>query len=312
MQKNANFDSLFPEQATQQPANQTVQQPADQPAQQPTDKEAWAARRQQEREAVFQQIDETVSAMSGDGELFQTYLDVQARFDRYSVSNAVLITNQRPEATRLADFNTWKAAGIYVKKGAASISILEPGKEYKREDNTTGVYYNVKKVFDISQTTAISRPTPTAQRDDWQLLKALMNDPPCNIAGADEVPEGRNVVYLPKENTIVVRKGLDAPIIFRGLAQELARVHLEKSGKDCENPDFAAYSAAYLLCKKNGVPVDSFSFQQMPEGYKKMEPQQLRKELGAIRAAAGEVISCMNRYFEAQQRSQKNRDQGAR
>lgn len=308
MQKNANFDSLFPEQATQQPANQTVQQPA----QQPTDKEAWAARRQQEREAVFQQIDETVSAMSGDGELFQTYLDVQARFDRYSVSNAVLITNQRPEATRLADFNAWKAAGCYVRKGASSISILEPGKEYKREDGSTGVYYNVKRVFDISQTTALAKPTPVAQTDNRQLLKALMNDPPCTIVGIDELPEGRNAAYLPKENTIVVRKGLDAPIIFRGLAQELARVHLDRSGKNCENPDFAAYSAAYLLCKKNGVPVDSFSFQQMPESYKKMEPQQLRKELGAIRAAAGEVISCMNRYFEAQQRSQKNRDQGAR
>lgn len=36
---------------------------------------------------------------------FQPYLDVQARFDRYSVSNAVLIAAQCPEATRLADFD---------------------------------------------------------------------------------------------------------------------------------------------------------------------------------------------------------------
>ena len=31
---------------------------------------------------------------------------------------------------------------------------MEPGKEYEREDGSTGTYYNAKKVYDISQTTA--------------------------------------------------------------------------------------------------------------------------------------------------------------
>lgn len=275
------------------------------------DKAAWAARKQQEREALYAQIDEAVSTMASDGPRFQTYLDVQARFDRYSVANAVLIASQMPEATRLGDFDAWKASGAYVKRGAVGLSILEPGKEYRREDGSVGVSYNVKKVFDISQTNT-QRPVPKTLPDDRSLLKALIHEPPCKVEVRDEVPDGRNVVYLPEEKTILVRRGLDAHTIFRGLAQELARVHLEKGEKDCASPDFVVYSAAYLLCQRNGVPVDSFSFQRMPAAYKEMEPQALRKELGIIREVAGEITSDINRFFESQQRKQKARSDGAR
>lgn len=275
------------------------------------DKPAWIAHKQQEREAVYAQIDEAISTMASDGPRFQTYLDVQARFDRYSVANAVLITSQMPEATRLGDFDAWKASGAYVKRGAVGLSILEPGKEYRREDGSVGVSYNVKKVFDISQTNA-QRPAPKTLLDDRSLLKALIHEPPCKVEVRDEVPDGRNVVYLPEEKTILVRRGLDAHTIFRGLAQELARVHLEKGGKDCTSSDFVVYSVAYLLCQRNGVPVDSFSFQRMPAAYKEMDPQDLRKELGIIREVAGDVTASMNRFFEVQQRSQKNREPGAR
>ena len=45
--------------------------------------------------------------MANDGALFQSYLDVQAHFDRYSVGNALLITAQKPDAKQLADFKGW-------------------------------------------------------------------------------------------------------------------------------------------------------------------------------------------------------------
>ena len=81
-----NFDDLF----TDQPAQQ---------GEKPFDKAAWAARKQAEREGVYAMIDNYVQNMSKEGGLFQAYLDVQARFDLYSVSNAILIAAQCPEAT---------------------------------------------------------------------------------------------------------------------------------------------------------------------------------------------------------------------
>ena len=143
----------------------------------PFDKDAWAARKQQEREGVYAMIDSHVHDMGVDGGVFQAYLDVQARFDLYSVSNAILVAAQKPDATKLADFDTWKSSGLYVKRGAEAITILEPGKEYTREqDGSKGVFYDPKKMFDISQTNSTQRAAPPVARDGRLLLKALMNN----------------------------------------------------------------------------------------------------------------------------------------
>ena len=80
------------------------------------DKEEWAAQKKQERETAFAMIDETAEHMVNDGELFQSYLDVQAHFDRYSVGNAILITAQKPDATQLADSKSWKDNRVYIKR----------------------------------------------------------------------------------------------------------------------------------------------------------------------------------------------------
>ena len=277
------------------------------------DKDAWAAKKQAEREGVYLMIDTFAHDMSIDGGLFRSYLDVQARFDRYSVSNAILIAAQFPEATRLADFDSWKASGVYVKRGEDAITILEPGKEYTRqEDGSTGVFYDPKKVFDISQTNSRQQAAPTVARDDRLLLKALMNNAPCRFAISNELPEGVNVAYHAENNVIYVRQGLDAPTIFRGLAQELARAHMDKNGCECLNPDFTAYSVSYMLCKRNGVSVEGFSFDHMPKDYGLLDAKAIRVEAGIIRDVAGEITADMNRLFAAQEKAGKNRDDGAR
>lgn len=277
------------------------------------DKEAWAAKKQAERDGVYTMIDQYVADMSREGGLFQAYLDVQAQFDRYSVSNAILIAAQCPEATKLADFDTWKASGLYVKRGADAITILEPGKEYTRqEDGSTGIFYNPKKVFDISQTNSRQRPAPAVARDGRLLLKALMNNAPCRFTISNELPEGVNVAYDSKNSIIRVRQGLDAPTLFRGVAQELARARMDKGGYECQNPDFVAYSTSYMLCKRNGVSVEGFSFDRVPEEYSQMDTQSIRAEMGVIRDVAGEITTDMNRLFAAQEKAQKNREGGAR
>lgn len=286
----ANFDDLFAVQSADQSHRSYT----------PFDKEAWAAQKQKERESVYALIDETAVEMGGNGELFQAYLDVQARFDRYSVGNAILITAQMPEATRLADFDGWKEAGTYVRKGASGITILEPGKEYERENGTIGVSYNVKKVFDVSQTNSRQPVTPVVSRDERLLLKALISNAPCQLSISNELPENINVIYRPEENTILLRQGMDAPTIFRGLSQELARAHIDKGGYSCANPAFSTYCVSYMLCKRSGVAVDTFRFDRMPEAYREMDEQAVRGELGAIREVAGEISTDMNRVFDAQ------------
>lgn len=111
----SNFDDIFDTQSARKNLND-----------QPFDKDAWAEKKQAERKAVYDLADTTAEAVSMDGGKYRDYLDVQARFDRYSATNALLILAQMPQATQLKDFDGWRDAGASIKKQQKGISILEP------------------------------------------------------------------------------------------------------------------------------------------------------------------------------------------
>ena len=176
----ANFDDLF----TTPTATETQ---SDRPQ---LTKEEYAAKKKAERDSLYALADEMAQEVMRDGEAFRGFLDVQARFDRYSATNALLIYAQNDEATRLRDFDGWKERGIYVRKNETGISILEAGDSYVTEDGRTGYYYNVKKVFDISQTDAKRQRQPQVHYDDRLLLSALIAKRPVPIEMADSVQNG--------------------------------------------------------------------------------------------------------------------------
>ena len=282
----------------------------------PFDKDEYKERKQAERDEVYGLIEGTTEKMQASGELFQTYLDVQARLDRYSVSNAILMTAQKPDAHGpLKSYDDWKAEGVYVNRGENALSILEPGKEFQRADGSTGVNYNVKKVFDITQTNSQQRTTPAVTRDERLLLKALISHTyaPCDMKPSDAIPANVNAIYKPEDRTIYVRTGLDGPSIFRALAQELAHAHMDKGQGYLRNENnIIAYYASYILCKRYGVATDLYRFDSMPSRYTSMEPKEFRKELGKIRSVAGEISRDMNRTLEPKNRSPKERSDDAR
>ena len=45
----------------------------------------WKEKKQAEKDAVYQMIDETATAIVQDGDKFRAFLDTQARLDRYSI-----------------------------------------------------------------------------------------------------------------------------------------------------------------------------------------------------------------------------------
>ena len=53
-------------------------------------------------------------------------LKTMGRFHRYSLHNVCLIVAQRPSATRVAGFHTWRTIGRFVRKGEKGIAILAP------------------------------------------------------------------------------------------------------------------------------------------------------------------------------------------
>lgn len=198
------FDDLFP-QENESPIPQNNR---------PYDKEAWKQQKQEQREMVYSLIDDTAQAVAKDSTTFQKYLDVQSRFGRYSVANALLILAQKPDATRIADFDTWKEQGIYIRKKESGFYILEPGEEFQRDDGTVGISYNLKKMFDISQTGAYKRETPTYP-DDRTRIKALMDHAPVTIRISDTLHEGLNALYRPEIREIHIKKAWMQAVYFR-------------------------------------------------------------------------------------------------
>ena len=282
-----------------------VQSRQEEAVSQPFDKAAWAAQKRQERSDAYALIDSTAEKMKCSGELFRTYLDVQARFGRCSVGNAILVTAQKPDATRLADFDRWKEAGVFVSKGAVGITMLEPGGEYEREDGSIGVSYNTKKVFDVTQTSSKAGPAPTLTRDERLMLKALITHAPCDLKVSENLSERVNAIYKPEEKVILVRKGLAGPAAFRSIAQELAHAHMDHGDyqrAECSN---AAYCICYILCKRYGVSTDGMVFGQMPEKYTRMDTKAFRAELGRIRSTANEISAEINRALENEKREKK-------
>ena len=72
---------------------------------------------------------------------YREYLRVMSRFHQYSVNNCILIAMQRPDATCVAGYTTWKSLGRYVKRGEQGIRILAPcpikkAKADKRNENS--------------------------------------------------------------------------------------------------------------------------------------------------------------------------------
>lgn len=67
-----------------------------------------------EKKNVYRLIDTAISDLVNNPDEFQKFLDTQARMDRYSAANALLIYKQCPEATQLKDFNGWRDDNIRI------------------------------------------------------------------------------------------------------------------------------------------------------------------------------------------------------
>lgn len=278
-------------------------------------KEDYIAKKQAERDAIFELSDNTALEVSADGDKFRQYLDVQARFDRYSAPNTLLILAQKPEATRIGNFDYWKSQGGFVKPGQTGISILEPH-DYIKEDGSPGTGYNIKKVFDISQIDARKlRASSPPNYSERQILGALISKYPMKIVGLDKMPEGRfgeSTEHLgamtDPDGNILVRKGMEFSDTFRSIAYEMACAELATDPELSPEQEFGAYSATYMLCKKYGADTQSFDFDKAGSVFEGMEAQAVKGELSQIRDAAENISGRMVRQLDTAQKASRNQE----
>ena len=262
----------------------------------PYDKDEWIKQKQENRNAAFDMVKETAYSLKDDVSKLNTYLDVQSRFDRYSVSNALLITAQKPDATRLCDSKQWQKLGAFIKKGEKGITILEPSNEYTKKDNTVGVSFNAKKVFDVSQTTAKVKAYPERKNDFPKMVTALVKTSPVTVNINNDLPEDVKAIYSPENKSILIRQGMDGADIFRALSYEIAMARADNGNFNRDDNKTHAYCVSYIICKRNGVEPNKPDVDMKP--FDEKDSKTIRAELSKIRDEANNIGTVIDKALE--------------
>ena len=268
-----NFDDLFEQrpQAEAAPQKQKSQKERHK-------RQWWQVKEEKHRKEAYATLDKIFGEFSEGTGSMEAYLDVQSRFPFHSARNALLIEAKCPHAERIHDEKGWKDMGVTVleEEKRLPIIILEPGKAYRREDGSVGQNFYAKEVYDISQTTARDEAQPQVSYDDRLLLKGLIASSPVPIRAVEELPQGRGAVYDPEQNAILVKKGMDAPDIFRCVSLEAANVQLAQSheGYSREAEGYKAYAVSYMLCQRYGVDVKGYDISRLDGVLQGQDPRE--------------------------------------
>lgn len=263
-------------------------------------RESFIKESKENREKCYALAEEKVSDVAGDGRQFQAYLDTQVRFPMHTPNNVLLVMAQKPDATQIGDMNFWKSKHVFVKNEEkdSPILILEPGEKYTREDNTIGTYYNAKKNYDISQTTAKYRNNSTRTYDLDHLISAIAKQTPVSIEPVDELPNSNGALFDPESNTIKLRKGLEnGTAIFQILTIEMSHAMLAQGRHDYDRNEnsLTAFSSSYMLCKKYGVDTKAYNFEKMQAPFPDMESSDVKQELYVIKKVTNDLSQRLDR-----------------
>ncbi len=273
-------------------------------------KEDFAEKKRAEKERVYNLIDDTALDVMSSPEKFKAYLDTQSRMDRYSAVNALLIYSQLPKATQLKDFDDWSKDNVKIVKGAKSISILEPV-EYAKRDGATGISYNVKRMFDVSQTNGRKTPAPSVNRDPKEFITTMFDASPVEVQSVDELPyPNTGAFYNNEKQTLFVKKAVgDSVVVAQCVAQELAHAQLSINSETYSRRDmgFQAVCIGYMICKKHGIDTQNFAIERIPDEYKNMNAKEVRAFLSKTRNAMSDIQSSISEqlYRSKQTRSKE-------
>ena len=259
---------------------------------------------------------------------YKEYLSCMSKFHNYSINNTLLIAIQRPNATLVAGFQTWKKDhGRIVKRGEKGIRILAPYK-YKVEKNKvrddeepvveemTG--FRVVSVFDVSQTEGKALLTiginelAGSVKNYEKLFKALIiiSDVPIR---SEEIKGDAKGYYNDAEKRIGIRKGMSEAQTIKTMIHEIAHQKLHsKDTPDSEKPfdrrtkEVEAESVAYTFCRHYGIDSSDYSFGYIAGWSSGKETKELKQSLERIRATADEMITRVDRELEKQKARERN------
>lgn len=236
---------------------------------------------------------------------FRRYLDMQARFHRYSWGNVALILSQYPEATRVAGFATWKALGRSVRRGEKAIRILVPMRRRQSDEEyaESHLFFGTGSVFDISQTEGLPLPqfeVPVLEGQEGQplygRLEAIGHSEGLQIDLAEGPTEDTIMgSYSNSERRIRLRKA--APLqMAKTLAHELAHHFGGHQVSNAEN-ETVAEAVAYVVCAHYQLDTGERSFPYIATW--SQDSNVLKSALNTIQQLSARIIDSLEKVATA-------------
>lgn len=285
--------------------------------------------------ALLKQIEEGTKAVF-ESENYKSFLKAMSRFHQYSFRNCLLIVMQKPDATRVASFTTWKKLDRYVKRGETGIAILgwAPRKVHKEEplkdkDGNT-VYdsdgkpklesveheipsYRPVYVYDVSQTGG--KPLPELVHDlkgevnDYhQLMQAFKDISPFPIrfVEATELQKNAKGCCDPMNQEILIRRGMDQTQSVKTVVHEVshAMIHapefelpIEKR-TDQRTREVQAESTAFLVCEHYGIDTSEYTFPYLTSWSRDKKLEELQNSLEQIKQTSEAIIDAVDKNMK--------------
>lgn len=246
----------------------------------------------------------------GQSGALQQYLALMSRFHRYSWGNALMIYFQRPGATHVAGFHTWRRLGRVVRKGEKGIVILAPmvgklkastesesGAEIEQNGRARLFGFRAAHVFDVSQTEGEPLPEFVAATGDpgemtvrlkeFVAAKGITLAYSATIAPAFGMSSGGSITLLPD-----MSPAQEFTVLAHEIAHELLHKGERRHATSHTVRETEAEAVAFVVGCSAGLDMSTSSadYIQLHSGDK----ETLMESLAFIQQTAAEIINAID------------------
>lgn len=220
-------------------------------------------------------------------ENYKNFLTKMSQFNQYSSRNLRLILAQKPDASYLAPYHTWKKFDRHVKRGEKALSVIIPVTYVKKDQQghpildkdgkpETVLTFRLKPTtFDVSQTEGKAMPKAAEVKEQLtdldyaNLYRALMSIAKTNNVSVrfEEMERLTFGYYNPTENQIVLRSNeMNKSQIIKTFLHETAHSELHHNNNPQQEQltkstaELQAESVAYVVASYYGIDTADYSF----------------------------------------------------
>ena len=296
-------------------------------------KEQQKQNRQERIKEIMSELDHGVE-MFFTSEKYQHFLKTMQQFHQFSFQNTLLIALQRPDATRVASYDTWKKLGRQVQKGEHGIKVIVPTPVKLKVEKAKNRYeenaaeepeerqimrFKIGHVFDLAQTRG--EPLPeldvselTGEVMDFDRMMSAIQAVSSVPISFENISSGAKGFYNDAEKRIVIQSGMSESQTIKTALHELAhsRIHnrevLENEGfKTRETKEVEAESVGFCVTSVFGIDASSYSFPYIASWSGSRSLRELRQSMDTIRETSQDIIRGIENELEKKREQEQEK-----